>query len=151
MDKVNSLWKSATAGLEGEGEPEQKGYEAIKLEDIKDGAPLLKPDQGTSPRPDGQDNDDDDEDDDELDSGMAGAPPIVVKPAISPFAFWFWIFVNCAATLAIVLVNKIILANPTLKGAPQATTPHVHFITRVCRTNLVWMYADNCLWRTTLR
>ncbi len=117
MDKVNSLWKSATAGLETEAEPEQKGYEAIKLEDIKDGAPLLKPEQSGSPNPDGDDEEDEDEDD-ELDSGMAGAPPIVVKPAISAFAFWFWIFINCAATLAIVLVNKIILANPTLKGAP---------------------------------
>lgn len=113
MDKVNSLWKSATAGLETEGEPEQKGYEAIKLEDIKDGAPLLKPGVGSSPR-----FDEEEDEEDELDSGMAGAPPIVVKPAISRFAFWFWIFVNCAATLAIVLVNKIILANPTLKGAP---------------------------------
>ena len=114
MDKVSTLWKSATAGLETEAEPESKGYEAIKLEDIKDGAPLLKP---GSPNPDVH-YEDEDEDDEGLDSGMAGAPPIVMKPAISPFAFWFWIVVNCAATLAIVLVNKIILANPTLKGAP---------------------------------
>jgi hypothetical protein len=120
MDKVNSLWKSATAGLETEAEPEQKGYEAIKLEDIKDGAPLLRPEQTTSPNPNKPegDNDDDDEDDDLDDELNDILPPAPAKPAISAFAFWFWIFVNCAATLAIVLVNKIILANPTLKGAP---------------------------------
>ncbi|KAI5475243.1 Multidrug resistance efflux transporter EmrE [Pseudohyphozyma bogoriensis] len=46
-------------------------------------------------------------------------------------AFFFWIAVNCLATLGIVLANKQILSNPTLRGAPTLFVAYHFFLTSV--------------------
>lgn len=59
-------------------------------------------------------------------------PPIPIssdKPEISRLAFFFWVGVNCIATLGIVLVNKQILGNPTLRGAPTLFVAYHFFLT----------------------
>jgi hypothetical protein len=70
------------------------------------------------------------------------SPPPRVDPLPHPTGpsrgFVFWILVNCMATLAIVLANKRILSNPTMKGAPTLFVAY-HF----CLTSLTLLIASS--------
>lgn len=126
MDRLVSAIKDGVAGNE-----KAAAYEAIQLEPTP-------PDSLTSASPGSQRRtsdtrihvrDDDDEDNDKHDEEKTLTGPPISSNASKTGAtdsakegtrasFIFWVLVNIVATLVIILANKQILSNPTLKGAP---------------------------------
>lgn len=122
MDKLTEAFRNATAS---NGAP----YEAIQLE--KPASPrassdrrLLAPnkDLEAGRRPSYES----DNEPSEEEKPMTGAsPPLQPRGSTRPLqkegtsaSFLFWVITNIVATLIIILANKQILSNPTLKGAP---------------------------------
>ncbi|KAK4703279.1 hypothetical protein P7C70_g2938, partial [Phenoliferia sp. Uapishka_3] len=69
------------------------------------------------------DDEDDEDDQDILDDA------VTIPPPVNRMSFVFWVAVNIVATIAIVLVNKKVLVNPNLKGAPILFVAYHFFLT----------------------
>ncbi|KAM0754011.1 hypothetical protein T439DRAFT_378110 [Meredithblackwellia eburnea MCA 4105] len=83
-------------------------------------------------------------DDDDEDEGVHSSPqpsqppPPPPPPPVSRASFIFWIAVNVTATLLIVLVNKKVLSNPTLRGAPILFVAYHFMLTSITLQLSAW-------------